>query len=121
MKILIIEDNILLLRVLEFRFEKEGYTLITSNDGRDALQQIKSFSPDLIITDIMMPYINGLEVVSVVRKELKLKTPIIMLSSAGLEKTVIDAFELGTDDFITKPFSPFELSIRVKKLLFRPE
>jgi DNA-binding response OmpR family regulator len=67
----------------------------------------------------MMPYYSGLEVVSHTRVTLGKSTPILMLSSMGLEKIVLDAFELGADDFITKPFSPQELSVRVKKALIR--
>jgi hypothetical protein len=117
MKILVCEDDEMVLKMVEFRLIKDGYEIILANDGKEAIEKIKSFSPSLVITDIMMPYLTGLEIVHQVRSVMKLKTPIIIVSSIGLEKTVLEAFQLGADDFITKPFSPNELSVRVKKLL----
>lgn len=119
MLIHIIEDDILLLKTLEFKLIKEGYEVVTSKNGYDGIEYLKENNPDLIVTDIMMPFINGLEIISFVRSEKKSQVPIIVLSSAGLEKTVLEAFELGADDFITKPFSPNELSIRIKKVFLR--
>ena len=119
MLILIVEDDILLLKTLEFKLIKEGYMVVTLKNGFDAIEYLKENEPDLIVTDIMMPFINGLEIISFVRNEKKSKVPIIVLSSAGLEKTVLEAFQLGADDFVTKPFSPNELSIRIKKKFIR--
>lgn len=116
-KILIADDELMVLRTIEFRLSKEGYETIIATDGKEAIERIISESPDLIITDLMMPYHNGLEIVNVVRNELKQKTPVIILSAVGLENTVLEAFKLGADDFVTKPFSPNELTIRVEKLL----
>ncbi|HMZ46076.1 MAG TPA: response regulator, partial [Chitinophagaceae bacterium] len=70
----------------------------------------------LIITDIMMPYTSGLELVGIVKANLNKKTPIIVLSGMGEENIVLQAFEMGADDFLTKPFKPSELSLRVKRL-----
>ncbi len=119
MKVLVCEDDEMVLKMVEFKLQKEGYEVILATDGKAAIDKIEKLSPDIIITDIMMPYLTGLEIVHQVRKELKLKTPIIIVSSIGLEKTVLEAFQLGADDFITKPFSPNELSVRVKKLLMK--
>jgi DNA-binding response OmpR family regulator len=116
-KILIVEDEPLMLKALEFKLKKDGYDVILASDGKEALLKIKAESPDVVITDIMLPYINGLEIVSFVRKEITKMTGIIVLSKVGLEKTVLEAFALGADDFIAKPFSPNELSIRIKKLI----
>ncbi len=118
-RILVIEDERMTAKVVEYRLLKDGYEVILATDGRDGFQKIESENPDLIITDIMMPYYSGLEVVSYTRLTLKKDTPILILSSMGLEKIVLEAFELGADDFITKPFSPQELSIRVRKSLIR--
>jgi DNA-binding response OmpR family regulator len=71
--------------------------------------------PDLVITDIMMPYISGLEVVGAVKKQYPTGTPVIILSGMGQENVVLEAFQLGADDYITKPFSPNELSVRVRR------
>ena len=74
--------------------------------------------PDMIVTDIMMPYLSGLDVIRTVRKKYVEKyIPIIALSVVGLEKTILEALSLGADDFITKPFSPNELIIRIKKFI----
>lgn len=116
-KILLIEDERIMLKILEFRLKKEGYEVLIAEDGKIGLQMIESESPDLILTDIMMPYVSGLEIVNHVKNILNLATPIIILSAVGLEKTVVEAFSLGADDFISKPFSPEELSIRVRKHL----
>lgn len=119
MKVLVCEDDEMVLKMVEFKLQKEGYEVILASDGKEAVEKIKESNPDIIITDIMMPYLTGLEIVHQVRKELKLTAPIIIVSSIGLEKTVLEAFQLGADDFITKPFSPNELSVRVKKLLMK--
>lgn len=117
MKILIAEDDEMMLKTMEFKLIREGYEVITCSDGKEALDKIISENPDLIISDIEMPFVSGLDIVNKVKIELQLDIPIIILSAVGLEKTVLKAFELGTDDFITKPFSPNELIVRVKRLL----
>ncbi|MEO0311808.1 MAG: hypothetical protein RIQ89_1465 [Bacteroidota bacterium] len=119
-KILVCEDDELVLKMVEFRLLKDGYHVITAIDGKEAYLKAQTELPDLIITDIMMPYLTGLEFVSKIRQEIKLTSPIIIVSSIGLENTVLEAFHQGADDFITKPFSPNELSLRVQKLLSRP-
>ncbi len=116
-KIILAEDNSTLSLLLKFRLEKEGYNLITAVDGKEAVSLIEAESPDLILTDIMMPFISGLEVITHVRLALDLDIPIIVFSSAGQEEMVLKAFNLGANDFMGKPFSPNELVIRVKKLL----
>jgi DNA-binding response OmpR family regulator len=115
MTILVAEDEMIMQKTIELRLKKDGHTVITSQDGREALQKIEEFSPDLIITDIMMPFASGLEIIAAVKKRLGKKIPIIVLSAMGQENVVLEAFELGADDYITKPFSPNELSVRVKR------
>lgn len=119
MKILVAEDEPMLLKTIELKLKKEGYEVISASDGRQAIEQIEKEVPDLIITDIMMPYASGLEIISFVRKSITKKTPIIILSAMEQEKVVMEAFELGADDYITKPFSLNELAIRVKRLMNR--
>lgn len=115
-KILVIEDEELMLKALEFRLRKDGYEVYTAKDGSAGMQLIKEQQFDLIITDIMMPFVGGLEIVGKVKNDPKTKdTPVIILSAVGLEKIVLEAFQLGADDFITKPFNLSELSIRVGK------
>jgi two-component system response regulator VicR len=119
MKVLIAEDDEMMLKTIEFKLLKEGYLVISCADGKEALSKIESENPDIIISDIMMPFVTGLDLVNRVKIEMGLNIPIIILSAVGLEKTVLEAFELGADDFITKPFSPNELMVRIKRLLLR--
>lgn len=116
MKILVAEDEPMLLKTIELKLKKEGYEVITTTDGREAITGIKQYDPDMVITDIMMPYASGLEIVSLIKQSGK-KIPVIMLSAMEQEKVVMEAFELGADDYITKPFSLNELVIRVKRLM----
>ncbi|WP_372766175.1 response regulator transcription factor [Lutibacter sp.] len=116
-KIVLAEDNSTLSLLLKFRLEKEGYKLLIAADGKEAVALIEQHDPELILTDIMMPFISGLEVISHVRNKLNLQTPIIVFSAAGQEEMVLKAFDLGASDFMGKPFSPNELVIRVKRLL----
>jgi DNA-binding response OmpR family regulator len=117
MKILVAEDEPILIRTIEVRLKKDGHELCLASDGQQAIEKITVFSPDMIITDIMMPFASGLEIISFIRQQEGRKTPIIILSSMGQEDVVLEAFRLGADDYITKPFSPNELSVRVKRLL----
>lgn len=116
-KIVLAEDSSIFLLLLKFRLEKEGYKILTAVNGKEALEIIEKHNPDLILTDIMMPFINGLEVISHVRNKLNLQIPIIVFSSAEQEEIVLKAFDLGANDFISKPLSPNELVIRVKRFL----
>lgn len=116
-KIVLAEDNSTLSLLLKFRLEREGHELLMAKDGKMAIELIESHNPDLILTDIMMPFISGLEVISHVRNKLENQVPIIVFSSAGQEEMVLKAFSLGANDFMGKPFSPNELVIRVNRLL----
>lgn len=116
-RILIVEDEELILKALEFRLRRDGYDVIRATDGRDGLRIIESHEFDLLITDMMLPFNNGLEVVNKAKNVKGRSFPVIVLSNVGLENVVLDAFKLGADDYITKPFSPAELSVRVKRLL----
>lgn len=118
MKILIAEDEPIMQKTIALRLKKDGHDIIATDNGREALYLIEQLSPDLIITDIMMPYASGLEIVGSVKSSAK-KIPVIVLSAMGQENVVLEAFNLGADDFISKPFSPNELSMRVKRLITR--
>ena len=115
MTILVAEDDLIMLKTIEHRLKKDGHTVITTKDGREALTKIEELSPDLIITDILMPFASGLEIIGAVKRKTGNKIPVIVLSAMGQENVVLEAFQLGADDYITKPFSPNELSMRVKR------
>lgn len=115
MKILVAEDEPIMLKTIALRLRKDGHEVIVADNGREAMEHIDTHKPDLIITDIMMPYSSGLEIVGKVKGQ-STKIPVIVLSAMGQENVVLEAFNLGADDYITKPFSPNELSVRVKRL-----
>lgn len=116
-KILIIEDDELMVKILKFILNKEGYQLSVIKDGLSAVEQIHSINPDMVITDLLLPYKSGLEVIRFVKENFE-KIPIIVLSALGEEEhSVSEVFKLGADDFIAKPFNPNELVLRVKRLL----
>lgn len=115
MKILIAEDDELMLKTLEFRLKKDGHEVFLARDGRIALEMIDEYLPDLVLSDIMMPYSSGLEIVGSVKQKYQNKIKIIILSGMGQENVILEAFRLGADDYITKPFSPNELSVRVNR------
>jgi DNA-binding response OmpR family regulator len=116
-RLLLAEDDELLASLLNYRLEKSGYQVSLSNNGKEVKDHLAKEMPDLIISDIMMPYFSGLELIDFVRNELKSKTPIIIISSAGNEENVLNAFNLGANDFISKPVSPAELIVRVEREL----
>ena len=121
MKVLICEDEEILLTAIEFRLRKQGFEVLLASDGQQALEKIKTDQPDLIIADIMMPHVTGLELVDYVRKDFKSDLPIIIISALEHDDVVLQAFRLGANDFVTKPFKPAELVLRVKRLLQEAE
>lgn len=116
-KILIIEDNPMVVKSLEFKLTKDGYDVVVAEDGRKALDILKEDkSIRLVITDLMLPFITGTELIEHIRSHIP-SMPIIVLSTSNQEEIITDAFTMGVNDFITKPFSPNELSLRVKRTI----
>jgi DNA-binding response OmpR family regulator len=113
-KILLIEDDKLIQKAVELKFKKEGFEVVCCSDGKEGLSKLTSELPDLVLTDLMLPYISGLEIVTAARAITDKTMHIIVLSSMGQEHIVEEAFSLGADDYITKPFSLNELTIRIK-------
>lgn len=116
MKILVAEDEPLMLMAIEAKLKNLGFEVVAVSDGQQALKVLETYQPDLIITDILMPYTSGLELIGIVKSK-NTKLPIIVLSGLGEEEIVLEAFNLGADDFLTKPFKPIDLELRVKRLL----
>ncbi|WP_423128971.1 response regulator transcription factor [Gaoshiqia sp. Z1-71] len=116
-KILVAEDNKLILETINHKLVRDGYEVFKVQDGKECLTFLEKNPVDLLITDLYMPYINGHEVINTIRNDWNLKTPILVLSVDGAEETVLKAFELGADDYVIKPFSLSELTIRIRKLL----
>jgi two-component system alkaline phosphatase synthesis response regulator PhoP len=117
-KILVIEDEPNMVAGLRDNFEFEGYEVITADDGVEGLQRALDESPDLVVLDVMMPRMSGLEVCRQLRAK-RASIPIIMLTARGQEVDKVVGLELGADDYVTKPFSIRELLARVKAILRR--
>lgn len=113
--ILVVEDERQLLKDVGAHLDSLGYTTMLANDGREAMILAQQTPPDLVVTDIVMPYSSGLELIGFVKSTLQV--PVIVLSSIDEEDTVMIAFRLGADDFLTKPFQQTELTLRVRRLL----
>jgi DNA-binding response OmpR family regulator len=119
-KILIIEDDPTILRVVKDNFATRGYSVQAAHNGEEGLDAALNGRPDLIILDIMLPKINGFEICRAVRAE-KLEMPILMLTAKGQEEDIVRGLELGADDYITKPFSIRELVARAQAFLRRQQ
>ncbi|MES2544421.1 MAG: response regulator transcription factor [Bacteroidota bacterium] len=117
MKIVIAEDNDILRRSLSFFLASKEFTVDQFSDGRDALDAIEINNYDLILTDINMPGVSGMEITQYVRQKMKSSVPIIIFTSSGIEQTELDSFDIGANEFIAKPVSPAVLLIRINKLL----
>ena len=119
-KILIVDDEKDIVKMLEYNLKKEGYRTVSCNDGEDAIDLAKKERPDLIVLDLMLPVVDGLEVCKSLKKESKTASiPIIMLTAKTQESDKVIGLELGADDYVTKPFSPRELVARIKAVLRR--
>lgn len=118
-KILIVDDEKPISDIIKFNLAKEGYETVTAFDGREAITKFEEENPDLIILDLMLPELDGLEVAKEVRKTSHI--PIIMLSAKDSEFDKVIGLEIGADDYVTKPFSNHELLARVKAHLRRTE
>jgi DNA-binding response OmpR family regulator len=117
-KILVVDDEIAILRTLRFNLERIGYRVTTATDGRSAVALARSEEPDLVVLDVMLPVLDGVEVCKEIRKFSSV--PIIMLTAKDQEIDKVLAFELGADDYVTKPFALHEFLARVKVRLRRP-
>jgi two-component system KDP operon response regulator KdpE len=115
--ILVVDDEPQITRVLKTTLSSRGYGVRTASDGDDALQLMKNWMPDLVITDLRMPNMDGLELCRYIRS--KSNIPIIVLSVKGEEKIKVEALDAGADDYVTKPFSITELLARVRASLRR--
>ena len=119
-KILIVDDEQDIVELLSYNLEKEGFSIVKAYDGEAALGLVLSEKPDLMILDLMLPKMNGLDVCKAIRRNPKTATlPIIMLTAKGEEIDKIIGLEIGADDYITKPFSIKELIARVRAILRR--
>ena len=118
LSVLVVDDDPVILRLLQVNFELEGISVATAVDGEEGLKMIQSDPPDLVISDIMMPKVNGLELLAALRSSPDTSAmPVILLSAKAQVANVQRGLELGADDYVTKPFDPLELIERVYKVL----
>ena len=117
--ILIADDEPTLVATLKYNLERESYEVITAADGEAALAAARANRPDLVLLDLMMPGLNGIEVCRIIRRETRV--PILILTARGEEADRVAGLEIGADDYVTKPFSMRELVARVRALLRRSE
>ena len=116
---MVVEDDSTLLGVIKYNLVKEGYTTITASDGEQAIEAAKKERPDIIMLDVMLPKMDGLEVCRIIRRDMDV--PIIMLTARSEEIDKVVGLEIGAYDYMTKPFSVKELMARIKALLRRSE
>ncbi len=119
-KILVVEDEADILELIDYKLSQEGFQVLQAADGEFALEQARSQDPDLILLDIMLPGLDGLEVCRRLKRDAVTEDiPIIFVSAKGEESDVVTGLELGADDYLAKPFSPRELAARVRAVLRR--
>lgn len=119
-KVLIIEDEKNILELFRFNLDREGYKPFTAIDGEDGLNRAKRDNPDLIILDLMLPGVDGVEICKILKDDYKTsRIPIIMVTAKSQETDVVLGLELGADDYVAKPFSPKQLMARIKAVLRR--
>lgn len=117
-KIVIAEDEEHIGRMVKFKLEKEGFTVIWARDGVSALEKVKSEMPSLVLLDVMMPGKDGIEVLKTIKADQSLMNiPVVMLTAKGQESDVISGLDAGAADYIIKPFRPTELVVRLKRLM----
>ena len=118
--ILVADDDDILVELVRFRLEHDGHTVITVSDGQAAVQSARKYLPDIVILDAMMPALNGLEVLHILKHDEELSAiPLLMLTAREGEADIIGALKAGASDYMTKPFAPQELAARVDVLLAR--
>lgn len=120
-KVLVVDDDPVILELLRLNFEMEGFDVVSACDGRAGFDQAVAEAPDLVISDIMMPNVDGLEMLQQLRAEPgTAQLPVLLLSAKAQQNEVQRGLDLGADDYVTKPFDPLELLDRVNALLAQP-
>src|SRR5215831_12427178 len=119
-KILVVDDEPEAIELVEFNLRQAGFDVVSAADGAEALKKARASTPSLIILDLMLPEVDGLEVCKMLRRDPATAAfPIVMLTAKAAEIDRVLGLELGADDYVTKPFSPRELVLRVRKVLQR--
>lgn len=116
-KILAVDDEKHIVRLVQVNLERAGYEVVTANDGKEALQKVQDENPDLVVLDVMMPYMDGFEVLQNLRRNPSTRDiPVIMLTAKAQDADVFRGWQSGVDMYLTKPFNPMELLTFVKRI-----
>ena len=116
--ILLIEDNQVIIKLVSYKLKKIGYRFEHRDNGKDGLDAVKELRPDLLILDVMLPSMNGFEILRQIRADEELKdTKVIMLTSKNRTEDLEKGFSMNVEDYMDKPFKPAELELRIKKVL----
>lgn len=116
-KILAVDDERHIVRLVQVNLERAGYQVVTAFDGKDALEKVEAENPDLVVLDVMMPYMDGFEVLQNLRKNPNTRDlPVIMLTAKAQDADVFRGWQSGVDCYLTKPFNPMELISFVKRI-----
>jgi len=116
-RILVVDDERGLVKLIRLNLEQDGFEVVEANNGAQAMEKLRTTLPDLVLLDVMMPDIDGFQVLRMIREIGN--TPVIMLTAKGEESDIVRGLELGADDYITKPFSPKVLTSRIRAVLRR--
>jgi len=121
-RVLLIEDDRDIVELVRYNLAREGFQVAAATDGASGLAQVRKSPPEILLLDLMLPKLSGLEICKAIRRDLALnRLPILMLTARGAEADRVVGLEMGADDYVTKPFSPRELVARIKALLRRAE
>ena len=117
-KVLVVDDDPVIVRLLEVNFEMEGFEVVTAVDGVDGVEKAKAHQPDIVVSDVMMPKLNGIELCAAIKGDDATKhIPVVLLSAKAQVADVRAGLDAGADDYVTKPFEPLDLIDRINKLL----
>lgn len=117
LKILVCDDERHIVRLIQVNLERQGYQVVTAFDGKEGLEKIRAEKPNLVVLDVMMPYMDGFEVLKTLRREPETEgLPVIMLTAKAQDKDVFEGYHYGADMYLTKPFNPMELVSFVKRI-----
>ncbi|CAN5529787.1 N/A [soil metagenome] len=117
LKVLVCDDERHIVRLIQVNLERQGYQVVTAFDGKEGLEKIRAEKPQLVVLDVMMPYMDGFEVLKALRREPETENlPVIMLTAKAQDKDVFEGYHYGADMYLTKPFNPMELVTFVKRI-----
>jgi two-component system alkaline phosphatase synthesis response regulator PhoP len=119
MKVLLCEDEDVMRTAIEFRLTKQGYKVSYVSNGLDAIHALSQTLPDILVTDLVMPIHNGIEVIKYLRQNIKSDIPVIVISPVEEDELILEALRAGADDFLAKPFKPLELVLRLRSLIMK--